>query len=110
MWSEVFWMSRHRKDDGQESDQTHDNDVPLPSPHIQVGGDGEVDPPSRTFNTFSFFHDSVWICSTHTYNDCEIKSTRSVLGVRYQSAGRAQTLALWTPLLTANNSLWAQTY
>lgn len=56
MWSEVFWMSRHKKDDGQiwRADQANENDFPLPGPHIQVGGDGEVNPPSNTFNISSF--------------------------------------------------------
>lgn len=53
-------MSRHRKDDGEDSDQTHENDVPLLSPHIHVSGDREVDPPSRTFNTSSFFLTTVY--------------------------------------------------
>lgn len=81
MWSEVFWMSRHRKDDWEESVQTHENDVPLPSPHIHVSGDGEVDPPSRTFNTSSFLT-TVYGFVQHTLIMTEIKSTRSVLGVR----------------------------
>lgn len=85
MSSEVFWMSRDRKDDGVSEGQIkpNENDFPLPSPHIQGSGDGEVDPPSYTFNISAFLRQTLRICSTDNYNDWEIKSTRSVLRVRY---------------------------
>lgn len=56
MSSEVFWMSRDRKDDRVSEGQIkpNENDFPLPSPHIQGSGDGEVDPPSYTFNISAF--------------------------------------------------------
>lgn len=82
MSSEVFWMTRDRKDDSfWRTDQTNENDFP----HIQSSDDGEVNPPSNAFNISAIvsLRQSLRICSTHNYNDWEIKSTRSVLQVRY---------------------------
>lgn len=85
MSSEVFWMSRDREvtEFLKDRQKPIENDFPLPSPHIQGSGDGEVDPPSYTFNISAFLRQTLRICSTDNYNDWEIKSTRSVLRVRY---------------------------
>lgn len=85
MSSEVFWMSRDREvtEFLKDRQKPNENDFPLPSPHIQGSGDGEVDPPSYTFNISAFLRQTLRICSTDNYNDWEIKSTRSVLRVRY---------------------------
>lgn len=84
MSSEMFWMSRRRKDDREflkdRSDQW--NDFPLPSPLIQGSGWRRGRSTYKHLLTFLPFTTESQICSTHT-NIMTGKLKSHVLSFRY---------------------------
>lgn len=88
------------------------NHLPLPNPNIRGSDGNEADLPSNTFKIQAFKQQSLQICSTHKYNDCQIKSTRSLLQVQYKRVVRAQLLCVQILQVTPKkqNSLFAGSF